>query len=54
MAMKDLVIFGAGDIAQVAAFYFESDSARRVVAFVVDAAYRKAESFEGRPLVALE
>jgi sugar O-acyltransferase (sialic acid O-acetyltransferase NeuD family) len=52
--MKDLVIFGAGDIAQLAAFYFEGDGRRRVAAFVVDSAYRKAESFEARPLVALE
>jgi sugar O-acyltransferase (sialic acid O-acetyltransferase NeuD family) len=52
--MKDLVIFGAGDIAQLAAFFFEADGARRVAAFAVDAAYRQAETFEGRPLVATE
>lgn len=52
--MKDIVIFGAGDIAQLAAFYFEQDAGRRVAAFAVDAAYRQAETFMERPLVALE
>ena len=33
---KRLVIFGAGDIAQLAHFYFSSDSDYEVVAFTVD------------------
>lgn len=53
-AMKDIVIFGAGDIAALACFYFTEDSARNVAAFTVDAAYRDAESFMDRPLVAFE
>lgn len=52
--MKDLVIFGSGDIAQLAAVYFSQDSSRRVVAFTVDAAYRRADSFMDRPVVAFE
>ena len=52
--MKELVVFGAGDIAQLADAYFTQDSPRRVAAFTVDGAYRRAESFMGRPLVAFE
>lgn len=51
---KKLVIFGAGDIAQLAHFYFESDSSFEVVAFTVDQAFRESDSFCGRPLVAFE
>ena len=53
--MKDrLVIFGAGDIAQLAHFYFSSDSRYEVVAFAVDAAYLKDATFCGLPVVAFE
>ncbi|HEY8271268.1 MAG TPA: acetyltransferase [Pseudobdellovibrionaceae bacterium] len=51
---KPLVIFGYGDIAQLAYFYFSSDSEFEVVAFTVDAAYRKESSFCGLPVVAFE
>ena len=36
--MKPLVIFGTGDIARLAHFYFTHDSPHDVVAFTVDAA----------------
>ncbi len=52
--MADLVLFGAGDIAAVARRYIESERAHRVVGFTVDDAYRKAEAFDGLPLVAWE
>ncbi len=52
--MKDLVIFGAGDIAALAGFYFTEDSPRRVAAYTVDSAYRQGETFMDRPLVAFE
>ncbi len=48
--MAQLVIFGTGDIARLAHFYFQSDSAHQVVAFAVDRAFRNAESFLGLPL----
>ena len=35
---KPLVIFGGGEIAQLAYFYFSTDSEYEVVAFTVDAA----------------
>ena len=48
--MARLVIFGAGDIARLAHFYFRTDSPHEVVAFAVDAAYRTADTFDGLPL----
>lgn len=54
MKTGKLVIFGTGDIAQLANYYFTTDSAFEVVAFCVDEAYRKGDEFEGKPLVAFE
>lgn len=52
--MKQIVVFGAGDIAELARFYFEHDTERHVAAFTVDAAFLKESSFCGLPVVALE
>ncbi len=52
--MSDLVLFGAGDIAELADFYFDRDSPHRVVAFTVDGAYVREPTFKGRPVVAFE
>lgn len=52
--MKPLVIFGAGDIAEVAHFYFTRDAKANVAAFTVDSAYLKQPSFCGVPVVAFE
>jgi len=49
-----LVLFGAGDIARLAHHYFSTDSEHEVVAFTVDAEYKKADEFLGLPLVAAE
>jgi sugar O-acyltransferase (sialic acid O-acetyltransferase NeuD family) len=49
--MARLVIFGAGDIARLAHFYFRTDSSHEVAAFVVDEEYKNADSFDGLPLV---
>jgi sugar O-acyltransferase (sialic acid O-acetyltransferase NeuD family) len=46
-----LVVFGAGDIARLAHFYFSTDSEHEVVAFTVDAEYRQSETFLDLPLV---
>lgn len=51
---KPLVIFGSGDIAQLAHYYFSTDSNYEVVAFTVDANYIKASEFCGLPVVAFE
>jgi sugar O-acyltransferase (sialic acid O-acetyltransferase NeuD family) len=52
--MRDIVVFGIGQIAELADFYFTHDSEHVVKAFVVDAAYKKDDSFCGRPVVALD
>jgi len=52
--MAKLIIFGTGDIAQIAKYYFEIDSEHEVVAFTVDRAFVTNESFEGKPVIAFE
>ncbi|AOW12642.1 transferase [Hydrogenophaga crassostreae] len=52
--MKKLVIFGCGEIAQLAHFYFSTDSEYEVAAFTVDASYIKESEFCGLPVVAFE
>ena len=48
---KPLVIFGVGDYAQLAHFYFERDSEYEVSAFTVDAAYVQEDTFCGKPVI---
>ena len=48
---KPLVIFGTGDIAQLAHGYFSTDTHYEVVAFTVDAAYLTSKEFCGNPVV---
>ena len=52
--MAKLVLFGAGDIARLAHFYFETDSDHEVVAFVVDPEHRQGDSFLDLPLIAID
>jgi sugar O-acyltransferase (sialic acid O-acetyltransferase NeuD family) len=52
--MVKLVIFGAGDIARLAHYYFTRDSDYEVAAFTVDAKYRQGETFLDLPLVPFE
>jgi len=51
---KPLVIFGSGDIAQLAHYYFSTDSNYEVVAFTADANYIKESEFCGLPVIAFE
>jgi len=51
---KKLIVFGFGDIAQIAKYYFEKDTTYQVVAFCLDGAYIKDNSFEGLPVVPFE
>ena len=51
MSGRPLIIFGAGEIAEVAAFYFGHDGGRRVAAFMVDDAFVREASFAGCPVV---
>jgi sugar O-acyltransferase (sialic acid O-acetyltransferase NeuD family) len=48
---KPLVIFGSGDIAQLAHYYFTTDSEYEVVAFTVDRDYVTESEFLGLPMV---
>jgi len=49
--VAQIVVFGAGQIAQVAAAYIDAHGPDEIVGFTVDAAWRKADTFAGRPLV---
>ncbi len=49
--MKKLVIFGAGDIAELADHYFTTDSDYEFVAFTVDDDFRDIDEFNGKPLI---
>ena len=51
---KKVIIFGTGDIAELAHFYFTFDSDYDVVGFTVDAAYLNDSIFCGLPVVAFE
>lgn len=51
---KPIVVFGAGQTAEVVAYYLEQDGGRRVAGFCVDGDYLKEDVFLGRPVVALE
>ncbi|XOV79180.1 MAG: acetyltransferase [Aestuariibacter sp.] len=52
--MKKLVIFGLGEIAELAHYYFGQDSNYEVVAFTVDAEYKKQENHLGLPVESFE
>ena len=51
---RRLVIFGTGDIAQLAHYYFGKDPRFEIVAFTVDAAYVREPSFCGLPVIPFE
>jgi sugar O-acyltransferase (sialic acid O-acetyltransferase NeuD family) len=51
---KSLVIFGTGDIAQLAYFYFSRDTEYQIEAFTADANYISEETFCGLPVIPFE
>jgi sugar O-acyltransferase (sialic acid O-acetyltransferase NeuD family) len=51
---KPLVIFGAGDIGELAHWYFSRDSQYEVKCFTVDREYAKEATFCGLPVVPLD
>lgn len=51
---RPLVLFGLGDMAEVAHHYFMTDSNYEVIAFTVDRAYLDRENFRGLPVVAFD
>ena len=54
MSSKPIVIFGCGQLADLAHFYFAHDSEREVAGFTVDAAYRESDRHAGLPLCDFE
>lgn len=52
--MKDLVIFGAGKIAEVVYYYARHECGLNVKAFTVDATFAQGTGFDGLPLIAFE
>lgn len=48
---RKLIIFGVGDIAELAHWYFQNDSHYEVAAFCVDAEFLAKEEFHGLPVV---
>jgi sugar O-acyltransferase (sialic acid O-acetyltransferase NeuD family) len=51
---QPIVIFGAGEIAELADFYFTNDSECEVAGFTVDESYLAKTEFRGRPVVPFE
>lgn len=54
MMSRPVVIFGTGELAQLAHFYFTHDSTRQVAGFTVDAKHIDAPEYLGLPLVPSE
>lgn len=52
--MAKVIIFGTGDVARLAYFYFHKDTEHEVVAFTVDRNYINEDSFLNLPLVSFE
>lgn len=51
MTAKPLVVFGAGELAEVACWYFEHDGGRRVAAFTIDGDWIASDTLAGKPVV---
>lgn len=52
--MKKIIIFGTGDIGQLAHYYMTNDSDYDVIAFCSDGEFIESDTYNGLPLVALE
>lgn len=51
MAVKPLVIFGLGELAEMAQYYFSQHGGREVAAFTVEASHATASHFAGLPVL---
>jgi sugar O-acyltransferase (sialic acid O-acetyltransferase NeuD family) len=49
--IKKIILFGTGDLAQIAKLYFERDTVYKVVGFTVDDKYLKENTLMGLPVV---
>lgn len=54
MTEKEIVIFGTGEIAELADYYMTNDSKYKVVAFTADARFISDKTFRGRPVIPFE
>jgi len=54
MNTRQIVVFGLGQIAELADFYFTHDSKYEVVGFTVDQSFLAQREFRGRPVVPFE
>jgi sugar O-acyltransferase (sialic acid O-acetyltransferase NeuD family) len=54
MSDRRLIVFGVGELAEVAAYYFEADAGHRLTAFTVDGSHAREARFLGRPVVPFE
>lgn len=54
MREKPIVVFGAGELAEVANYYFSRDTGRKIAAFTIDAVHLQETTFCGRPVVPFE
>ncbi len=52
--MSKIIIFGIGQIAEIAHFYLTNDSEHEIVAFTVDKEFLEQDSFHNLPVVAYE
>ena len=52
--MKKLILFGAGQFAEVATFYFENFSDEIIEAYTVHNNYLKEDEFNGKPIIPFE
>lgn len=50
---KPIIMFGAGEIAELATYYFENDSDFTIEAYVVDDEGKQSDTFNGKPLVGM-
>jgi len=51
MTAKPLVVFGAGELAEVACWYFEHAGGRQVAAFTIDGDRIVSDTVAGKPVV---
>ena len=54
MSNRPLIIFGAGELAELAHYYFRHDASRVIAAHTVDEAYVREPTFQGVPVIPFE
>lgn len=52
--MKELLVFGTGDFADVVSYLLEQKLGRSIRAYIVDERYRTADTYQGKPLLSFE